>query len=103
MRVLLALSLVVFIFGSVACSQYVAYENQTVFSTPFGQITKGDSMKQVVQVLGKPEKVSHYKRKEVWQYNSTKAGKISVYFEKGNVVDIQSLDRPQKACSCCAG
>jgi len=95
--------LVVFILLSIGCNQYVAIDNYTTFPVPFGHIAKGDSMKEVMQKLGKPIDISHNKRKEVWRYNFAQIGEVFVYFEKGDVVDMQFSNRPKKGCSNCAG
>ncbi|MCF7907890.1 MAG: DUF2845 domain-containing protein [Candidatus Omnitrophica bacterium] len=102
MKLLSGISLVVFICLSIGCHQYAAVENYTVFTTPFGPVAKGDSMREVVSRLGNPMNVSNYKRKEVWSYNFEKTGEVFVYFEKGNVIDMQFPNKP-KTCDKCKG
>jgi outer membrane protein assembly factor BamE (lipoprotein component of BamABCDE complex) len=71
-----------------ACYSHRAINNGTVFKTPFGNIREGSSMSEVVGILGNPHEVSHYRQKEIWQYDFNENGKASVYFINGNVKNI---------------
>ena len=68
-----------------------------VFQTQFGYIRQGDSMTDVMAVLGNPHDVSNYKRRENWQYDFAEKGKIFVYFVEGAVskVHLEELEAMQ--------
>jgi len=98
---LICLIALLFLFSG--CYNYSAVETRTNFTTPFGYITKGDSMYEVVKLLGNPREVSHYSRKEVWHYNFPHKGELFVYFEKGDVVDAQFLSQVKASGNCNQG
>ena len=102
MKVLSNFILVIFTCLSIGCHQYIATGNHTAFTTPFGPFRKGDSMREVVSRLGNPIDVSHHKRKEVWRYNFDKTSEVFVYFENGDLIDIQFPNKP-KDCNECKG
>ncbi len=101
MKFLLSFSLVTFLFLFSGCHQYTSRDNYTTFSTPFGYITKGDSMRRVAAILGEPKDVSHYQRREIWRYDLVKTGEVLVYFENGNVINVGFPDQPKSTCSSC--
>ena len=58
------------------------------FETPFGIIAQGDSMAEVVSLLGNPHEVSTYQRREIWHYAFQEEGTLSVYFKEGVVTQV---------------
>ena len=89
MKVLYFSILIIFISLSLACSHYSLIGEPVTFKTPFGYIHKGDSMADVVTVLGNPHEVSHYKRREIWHYDFNDNGKIFIYFTEGDVAEVK--------------
>lgn len=100
MKFLVKLSLVIAMISVVGCNQCIIKQKPATFSTPFGQITKGDSMSEVIGVLGNPEDISYQGRREVWHYDFTETGEVSAYFEKGDLIDIQFLNQPSECVDC---
>jgi len=94
------LSLIALILLVGGCYRSPAVSKGRSFTTPFGYIVKGDSMREVVKLLGNPREVNHYRRKEVWLYNFSQTGELFVYFEKGDVVDIQFSSQLQGSNGC---
>lgn len=60
----------------------------SVFSTPYGDIEKGASMPEVMNVFGNPRVISFRKEFEVWDYRFNGDKKISVYFLNRKVRNI---------------
>lgn len=100
MKFLANLSLIAAILLCNSCYRIPAARKGGSFATPFGYIVKGDSMRDVVKLLGNPREVSHYRHKEVWRYNFSQTGELFVYFEKGDVVDIQFSSQPKESNGC---
>lgn len=84
---LICLIIVMLLFSG--CYNYSAIDKRINFATPFGYIAKGDSMREVIKLLGNPREVSSYSRKEVWYYDFPQTAELFVYFEKGDVIDVQ--------------
>ena len=89
MRCKYYLILIVFALTLNSCRHYHAADKIVTFKTPFGYIHRGDSMGEVVSVLGNPHEVSNYKRREVWSYDFNKNGQVLVNFVKGSVREVR--------------
>lgn len=83
--ILLVAALIFLVSG---CHHYKNAGSPKHFQTSFGDIQEGASMAEVLSVLGNPHEVSHYQRREIWQYDFQQGGKLSVYFVKGVVAKV---------------
>ncbi|MDD3296389.1 MAG: hypothetical protein PHU64_03415 [Candidatus Omnitrophica bacterium] len=89
MRCKYYLVLIFFTLALNACHHYRIAEKAVNFKTPFGYIHRGDSMGEVVSVLGNPHEVSNYKRREVWSYDFNENGRVLINFVKGIVKEVR--------------
>ena len=60
-----------------------------VFATPYGEVTKGASMPEVMNFLGNPYHITFDKNTEIWHYNFGSNKELFVYFVNGSVTDIK--------------
>ena len=64
----------------------------TDFTTPYGNIQKGSTQKQVKQILGEPKYSKANKDIDVWYYYFNENSRLFVYFRDGKVIDVSNAE-----------
>ncbi len=69
-------------------------EDTIVYLTPHGDIEKGFSMTEVMNVLGNPSRIITGQQNETWIYNFEGRKRIVVYFLRNKVHEVTDTPKP---------
>jgi prepilin-type processing-associated H-X9-DG protein len=59
------------------------------FKVPQGEIEKGSSMSEVMDLLGNPQHIKSYNKTEEWSYQLEGDKRVNVLFLDGQVVEVK--------------
>jgi len=71
-------------------------KGDVIFATAYGEIEKGASMPEVMNLLGNPYHINFYQNTETWCYSFGNNKKLFVHFVNGSVVDVKEKEKDIK-------